>query len=62
MQSGQSNPAPEDAARAEARARQTARVFRHQVLALAIFGLLVLFFSLSQAGWHNVFTRGWWRW
>jgi hypothetical protein len=46
----------------EARARQTARVFRQQIAGLAAAGLVVLAFALWRAGWNNVFTPGWWRW
>ncbi len=47
---------------AAAREAQTARVFRQQVVGFAVAGLVVLAYSLHRAGWHNVFTTGWWRW
>jgi hypothetical protein len=53
---------PTEAEIAEKREKQTARVFRQQVIALAVLGLAVLGFSAWRAGWHVVFSPGWWRW
>jgi hypothetical protein len=44
------------------RAAQTARVFRQQVIAFAVLGLIVLALSAWHGGWHNIFPSGWWRW
>ena len=48
----------EEAIRAEAESR----VFRRQVVVLAVVGLAVLLFAGSRAGWGVVFGAGWWRW
>jgi hypothetical protein len=53
---------PTQAEIARRRAAQTARVFRQQVIALSVLGLVVLVLSAWRGGWHNIFPSGWWRW
>jgi hypothetical protein len=44
------------------RAEAESRVFRRQVVVLAVVGLAVLAFAGWRAGWGVVFGPGWWRW
>jgi hypothetical protein len=53
---------PTEAELAAKQAAQTARVFRQQVIGLAVLGLAVVGVSLWRSGWHIVFGAGWWRW
>ncbi len=34
---------------------------RRQVRGLLLLVLVILLLSLTRAGWHRVFTHGWWR-
>lgn len=44
------------------RAQAESRVFRRQVVVLAVVGLAVLAFAGWRAAWGVVFGAGWWRW
>jgi hypothetical protein len=34
---------------------------RRQVRGLLLLAIAILVLSLARAGWHRVFTLGWWR-
>jgi hypothetical protein len=34
---------------------------RRQIRGLVFLAFAVLIFSITRAGWHRVFTVGWWR-